>query len=176
VAWLAALAWVALFVWHLRASAQHTSIEASPARLWLMFASGACLYGFRARVPLSWPLLATALAVLVGCAGHGPVYAMAYVVALPVAVLGLAYLPRGRVLRFNRLGDYSYGVYIYAYPVQQTLLHLHPFGVAGLFCASMGVTLVCAVLSWHFIEKPVMSLVRTKPAAPTAEAAALATA
>ena len=34
-------------------------------------------------------------------------------------VLHAAYLFGGPVRAYNRLGDYSYGVYIYAFPIQQ---------------------------------------------------------
>ena len=44
-----------------------------------------------------------------------------YVACLAPLVLHLVYVPGGRIRAFNDWGDYSYGVYIYAFPVQQTL-------------------------------------------------------
>lgn len=62
--------------------------------------------------------------------------------------------------RFGRFGDLSYGVYIYAFIVQQTLAwrfgHSLPF-IAYLALTTV-ITLVCAWLSWHLIEKPALSL------------------
>lgn len=62
--------------------------------------------------------------------------------------------------RFGRYGDVSYGVYIYAFPVQQTVVWMtgkdFPF-VAGLLIASVA-TLACAFLSWHLVEHPALRL------------------
>ncbi len=56
--------------------------------------------------------------------------------------------------------DYSYGIFLYGYPVQQTLSHLmhgsHNYLLFFLF--SLIPTLVLAALSWHFVEKPALSL------------------
>jgi len=42
--------------------------------------------------------------------------------ALVYTTLWAGFVPKGRALAYNRLGDYSYGVYIYAFPVQQLLV------------------------------------------------------
>jgi peptidoglycan/LPS O-acetylase OafA/YrhL len=82
-------------------------------------------------------------------------------------MLCLAYLPGGAILAFNRLGDYSYGTYIYAYPVQQALMALRPdLSAVPLFVLSFFVTLVLAVASWHFIERPATGLARRPSAKP----------
>ena len=55
--------------------------------------------------------------------------------------------------------DYSYGLYIFAYPVQQTLIWATGMKSAPLhIAASLAVTLVIAGLSWHFIEEPALRL------------------
>lgn len=62
--------------------------------------------------------------------------------------------------------DYSYGLYLWAFPIQQILSSLVlrfnlEIGVLGYIClATLGATGL-AILSWHFIEKPSLSL-RTK--------------
>lgn len=53
--------------------------------------------------------------------------------------------------------DYSYGVYIYAFPVQQVISFYffnHGFRF-GIFTSAI-VTLCLAALSWHWIEKPAL--------------------
>ena len=161
--WAIACAWVGLLAsvaWSLRT----TTIEDAPLRLWLMFCSGSMLYLLRDRIVLSWAALLAVTVVVGVTAGHGMVFGIVYCLALPYAMLCAAYLPSGMILRYNRLGDYSYGVYIYAYPVQQGLMHLWPtLGPVALFGAAMVVTLVPAVLSWHFIEQPATRLARSRP-------------
>lgn len=64
-----------------------------------------------------------------------------------------------------RVGDLSYGMYIYAFPVQQTLIHWFAqwHWALHLLVATI-CTLILAWLSWHGIEK--MAL-RFKPAVPS---------
>ena len=73
--------------------------------------------------------------------------------------LWLAYVPGGRVRGYNRVGDYSYGVYIYAFPVQQSVVALMP-GVSplALLAIALPITVLLAVASWHLVESPALGL------------------
>lgn len=63
----------------------------------------------------------------------------------------------------RRLGDLSYGVYIYAFPVQQAIIHSHPkLAFSQHLIFSSFITLLCAFTSWRLIEKPAL---RMKPKA-----------
>jgi peptidoglycan/LPS O-acetylase OafA/YrhL len=56
-------------------------------------------------------------------------------------------------------GDYSYGLYLYGYPVQQAVIYLLP-GLREWYwniLISLPVAAAVASLSWHLIEKPVLS-------------------
>ncbi len=71
--------------------------------------------------------------------------------------VGLHRIPK---ISFLGRGDYSYGIYLYSYPIQQTVVWLFPnlrefyfvFFIAAPF------TILFAMFSWHCIEKPVLSL------------------
>lgn len=55
--------------------------------------------------------------------------------------------------------DYSYGMFLYGFPLQQVLMHLFP-AHRDLWLSLLGATLLAYVLaaaSWHWVEKPVMS-------------------
>jgi peptidoglycan/LPS O-acetylase OafA/YrhL len=79
---------------------------------------------------------------------------VAYVFCLAPLVIHLAYLPKGRIRSFNDWGDCSYGVYIYAFPVQQTLAFLLPgMSLLTMLALSGSATISIAALSWHTIEK-----------------------
>ena len=58
-----------------------------------------------------------------------------------------------------RFGDLSYGLYIYGWPVEQTIAYLRP-GASWwqLFLLSMLATGAVAFLSWHVVEKRALSL------------------
>ncbi|MDZ8055074.1 MAG: hypothetical protein RMX68_005305 [Aulosira sp. ZfuVER01] len=57
---------------------------------------------------------------------------------------------------FDKHGDYSYGIYIYSFSIQQLLVqfNLHKLGLGIYFMLSLLLTMPLAILSWHFIEKP----------------------
>jgi len=84
------------------------------------------------------------------------------VVALPYIVLafGTAPAPFGGAL--TRRGDFSYGLYLYAFPIQQALVATvgTPGGALGNFVITTILAAGCAALSWHFVEKPAL---RAKP-------------
>lgn len=74
------------------------------------------------------------------------------------AFLWLAFaLPFGR---FDSRGDFSYGVYIYAFPVQQgmALLRIHEEGFGLYFVSSLLLTSVLGFLSYRLIEAPCLRL------------------
>ena len=55
--------------------------------------------------------------------------------------------------------DYSYGIYIYAFPVQQTVAFYWPSMplIPYLLCVS-AITLALAAASWHWVESPALRL------------------
>ena len=78
-----------------------------------------------------------------------------YPIALGFAVIYFAvYLPV-KVKIPHKIGDLSYGVYIYHFPIYQTLIQLNLVDKIG-YCKTIfigySLTLICAYLSWHFIE------------------------
>jgi peptidoglycan/LPS O-acetylase OafA/YrhL len=63
------------------------------------------------------------------------------------------------VIPAARLGDLSYGLYIYGWPVEQTVLYLRPEASWWeLFLIAYPVTAVVAFLSWHLVEKRALRL------------------
>jgi peptidoglycan/LPS O-acetylase OafA/YrhL len=80
-------------------------------------------------------------------------------------VLYLAFLP-SRLAGFARYGDFSYGVYIYAFPVQQLVTALLGGRTVWWVNAALSLPVVVALaaLSWHGVERPAL---RLKGAPPT---------
>jgi peptidoglycan/LPS O-acetylase OafA/YrhL len=133
--------------------------------LYLYFGGGAALYLWRDRVRMSpWLALACAAAWLVmarlGYGRIGTGLFGAYV------VLYLAYLPLGALADFGRRGDFSYGVYVYAFPVQQAVTALLGGRTAWWVNAAVSfpVVVALAALSWHLVEKPALGLKDSPPA------------
>lgn len=57
-------------------------------------------------------------------------------------------------------GDFSYGIYLYGFPVQQTVTALWGRAMSPLLNALIAtvVTVLCAAMSWHLVEKRAMRL------------------
>ncbi|MEK5450121.1 acyltransferase family protein [Paenibacillus sp. FSL R7-0331] len=79
-------------------------------------------------------------------------------------ILFLAFLPSGKLSKITARGDFSYGIYLYAFPVQQTITYL--FGgkttVWINFILSLMVTFVLAILSWYIVERNFLKLKKMK--------------
>lgn len=125
--------------------------------LFVPFAIGAWFQASKMRSP---HFLAVMIAVLLwALLAHTPAVTVLAATSISLLTLWLAFLSNKQLVKLDALPDYSYGIYIYAYPIQQmTILllpGLHPLAQAAV---SFLVTLVPASLSWHFIEKPAISL------------------
>jgi peptidoglycan/LPS O-acetylase OafA/YrhL len=124
-----------------------------------MFLYGSSLYLWRDRGPVSPWLLVGIVAALALASFDKTVFFVVYVFSLAPLVLHLVYVPRGRIRAFNDWGDYSYGVYIYAFPVQQTLALLFPgLSLGAMMASSAAVSVAIAILSWKLIEERALSL------------------
>ena len=79
-------------------------------------------------------------------------------------LLYAAFHPGARLYSFARYGDFSYGLYIYACPVQQLLIHYFQPQLTPLrlFLAATPITLLLAAASWHAIEAPCLRLGRLR--------------
>ena len=125
--------------------------------LLFVFLSGSLAGAFGDRIRLlGWmPLVALAVALVVGrwslfLSEHVGNAALALV--LPTVALAIA--PIGARLRGV---DLSYGLYLYAWPVQQLLAMYAVTSSASVFIAlATAITAVLAALSWFGVERPLM--------------------
>lgn len=133
--------------------------------LGLYFYAGAALYLFRQRLPWSWKIAAAATVVL-GAGIALDLEPVAFALALPYLTLYLAYLKVPPLARFGRYGDFSYGIYIFSFPLQQLLVHAlaaERWPVLAYLAASLAISVAAGVLSWHVIERPALGLKRYLP-------------
>lgn len=120
----------------------------------IYFMVGAALYGFKLD---RYFTLSNVLLAIVGwlCLSvQANWFAMAAWLVLPFVVLAFGLASQPWLSRMNGQ-DYSYGIYIYAFPVQQTIVSFWPQMplVAYLF-SSFVITVALAAGSWYFVEKP----------------------
>lgn len=80
--------------------------------------------------------------------------------AFPVLVLGLGALPSRVGTSVTTMGDISYGVYLWAYPIQQIVI-AHLLGFTNFWMSMMiaaGATAALGLASWRFVERPALRL------------------
>ena len=65
---------------------------------------------------------------------------------------------------FGRYGDFSYGIYIYSFPIQQMLAaSLALSGPFTMFALSLPLSILFGALSWWFIESRALRLKKKIP-------------
>lgn len=80
-------------------------------------------------------------------------------ICLPYIVLFISFYPTKYLKNIGKYGDFSYGIYIYAFPVQQLLAYYFK-GISAyeMFVLAVPITFILAFLSWHLIESKALSL------------------
>jgi peptidoglycan/LPS O-acetylase OafA/YrhL len=129
-------------------------------RLVPFFLAGTVVYVLRSRIPTAWWLAVPAVAALVLIPFAGPRFVV--LCALPLTYL-LLYLGAVVPIGLGRTNDWSYGIYMYGFPVEQMARYLHLASQALYITVSIAATLPFAALSWFVIEKRAMQWRRAKP-------------
>lgn len=118
------------------------------------FFSGAVLYVLQRRVPASGALFLALLGATLASTLTAGAFRLIYPIAIAYLVIYVALVPAGLFRVMTPRSDYSYGIYIYAFPVQQAIASLwHAVSPIELMASSLVVTLVFAMASWHLVEK-----------------------
>jgi peptidoglycan/LPS O-acetylase OafA/YrhL len=125
--------------------------------LGLPFAIGMSFWVWRKYIPLSVPLALILLVATFFC-HDTPLFRPALVLALSYTTFVIGYAKIPVLAAYNRAGDYSYGTYVYAFPIQQMLASFGVVTPLANMALALPLTLICAVVSWHLVEGPAMRL------------------
>jgi peptidoglycan/LPS O-acetylase OafA/YrhL len=124
------------------------------------------LYAFRDTIKFDGRLAAVAAAALLATllVRRGPVYV--WPLAVPYLTFWFAFHPRIKLWQTTQRlgGDFSYGTYLYAFPIQQLLVMWFMAGhPVLLFALATPLTLVAAALSWRLVERPFLRRKQAQP-------------
>ena len=118
------------------------------------FLVGAIFYLNRDKIPVN-TFIALSVAGLLILSRNTFLFNSILPVGMAYLVFWLAYSPFFQPLKgFNRIGDYSYGIYIYAYPVQQSIAAFYS-GITPvkMLLLAYPIVFLLAFLSWRLIEQ-----------------------
>ncbi|MEP7294246.1 MAG: acyltransferase, partial [Chloroflexota bacterium] len=125
------------------------------------FMAGTVFYVYRDKIPMRrrYVGLALILMVISIIAGTG-LFTFWFPTFGAYLLFYAASSQRSPFRRFSKHGDFSYGMYIYAFPVQQSLSYIFGGAMAQMlnFALATPITLILAIFSWHIIEKPALRL------------------
>ncbi len=128
-------------------------------KLSFMFFIGAAFFTLKEYIVLHRWLFWLLVISLVVAIGNKHAFFVVYVFAIAYILFYLAYVPAGFIRKYNQFGDYSYGIYIYAFPVQQSVAALIPgVTVPQMILITTAATFPLAALSWHLLEKRALKL------------------
>jgi peptidoglycan/LPS O-acetylase OafA/YrhL len=123
---------------------------------------GATFFTFNLKQYLSLKGAAIASIIFLISPFHEFTFQLAMWILWPYIVLSVGLAASFKISQcITRQGDFSYGIYIYAFPIQQTLAMFYPSMNVNLHIL---ISIICvmpfAILSWKFIEQPML---RFKP-------------
>jgi peptidoglycan/LPS O-acetylase OafA/YrhL len=117
------------------------------------FALGVVAYLLRRYVPISWFALLVLALPIYFCGGHIELKRLFIILFVGYFSFWLAYAFKPWAW-LERRGDYSYGIYLWGFPIQQALAQYFPsWNAVPLAMVSLLAVFVPAIMSWHFVEK-----------------------
>jgi peptidoglycan/LPS O-acetylase OafA/YrhL len=125
------------------------------ARLLPMYTVGIVFYRLRSHLLIRTSWIVAGIGLLIAGAIIPDGWPIFFPVAGAYLVLALAFHPMIRLHNWSRYGDFSYGTYLYAFPVQQLIMRSigHPTSPWKLFLLAAPLTILCAAVSWHLVER-----------------------
>lgn len=129
-------------------------------RLFAFFFAGACVYLYRHRMVRNQYLALLAIASLIVTSPWPPFMKLMLPIAGTYLLFYVAYHPRIQFHQFAKRGDFSYGLYLYGWPIQQVIMYfLAPhLNAHRLFLIAFAVTFLAAYGSWHLVEAPFLKM------------------
>ena len=128
------------------------------------FMVGVMFYVWKERIPANlWIFIVTGIASYALFMFHHFVYLAAPAVVYCTVYIGLLRIPK---IPLASTGDYSYGIYLYGFPISQAVVFFVPW-VHGRGWANVIISLILtaafAAFSWHVVEKHALKLKKYLP-------------
>lgn len=147
-----------------------------------LFLSGTCIWLWRDKIPIHSVLAITALIIILITSQFPPWFLIFAPFAASYLVLWIGFAFPVKILAWCDKTDLSYGVYLFAFPIQQALVAAGLTNPWVLFTIATPISMAVAFVSWTFVEKPFLKMkyrdfsdhdpchgIPSKPAVPIAD-------
>jgi peptidoglycan/LPS O-acetylase OafA/YrhL len=124
----------------------------------LYFLIGSLYYLHQDKIKYDLRLVLVAFIVWVLTFWSTELFILSSFICIPYIVLGLAFTRIPYINTIGKKADISYGLYIFHYPVQQTLINFFSLDSLTLLTLSLLITVPLAWLSWHLIESKALGI------------------
>ncbi|WP_025723439.1 acyltransferase family protein [Paenibacillus polymyxa] len=124
------------------------------------FLAGTVIYCYRDQIIISRKLMLCSFIVILISFEFGGLKEV-FMIFGSYLIICFAYSQKIKIYKINKYGDFTYGMYIYAFPVQQFVTWIFGGGKMNTFfhfSISFIICLACSYLSWHLVEKKFLSL------------------
>jgi peptidoglycan/LPS O-acetylase OafA/YrhL len=137
------------------------------------FWAGVCMWKYRDKLVVSFGGLVIVLLVLFA-ARNTPIAQIALMIGLPYIVVYVATAGTIGTKLHDKIGDLSYGIYLYSYPITNSVVSVTNSKLPNLavFFIELPIILAVSYFSWTFIEKRSLSFKRRKKTAAGSESLA----
>ena len=124
----------------------------------LMFSLGCVASLFQNQIQVNWKI-AVAISLIAMMLRATELAELSFYVAVCYGALFV--FTRPKIVSLKLPGDYSYGVYLAGWPVQNLLVQTGTLlPVVENLLVVVSLSLIIAVFSWHVIEKPCLTFAR----------------
>lgn len=146
--------WVVLAGFIFSGYLNYHSIGGFYTELFIYFAAGMIFYLFRNQIKLNGVVAIISFLILI-FTRENPIFGYLLSILGTYIIFYMAFNSRVRFHSFGKFGDFSYGIYIYGFPVQQIITHLFAGQLTHIenFLLAFPITLILAIVSWNLIEK-----------------------
>lgn len=146
-------------IFTLGANSDYSSID-HLFRFAFCFALGSAAYVYQDKIRLNFRVF-----IIIGLSLYllydTPLAQATQAIFIAYFIFWMGYIPKGKFRAYNNLGDYSYAIYIWHWPIASTLLIFFPYiNPMQLIAATLAIAIPTAILSWQFIEMPALMAIK----------------